>query len=526
MEATQMTPKEYVEILKRRKGSLILPALIIFLIGVSVAFALPSIYKSTSTILIEEQDIPSDFVMTTVTSYAEQRLQTINQRIMSFSRLLEIIQRFNLYPEYVNKWTPEDIVEKMREDTTLEPISAEVIDRRTGRPTSATIAFTLSYEGKNPNTVQQIANVLTSFFLSENLQVRKKQAEDTTAFLETELEKIKAELADLEARISLFKKEHINELPEMLVVHIRSLSDLEINMARIGEQLQGLKERKQYLQIQLASIEPHIDKEEDRANQRRLDELKVELVHLTKRFSDEYPDVKKTRAEIADLEKQLADANLKRKSTKARPDNPAYINLSAQLAGTRTEIDSTLRQIEKLNLSAEEMRRKIAATPKVEESYNSLIGERLNTQQQYNELMQKYMEARVAQGLEKEQKGERFTLIDPARLPAKPHKPNRIAIMLIGIVLGIGAGLCFAALREFSDDAVRKVDQLERVTNFPVLAGIPLIITKKDIRLKRMKRFAWATGSLGVIVGAVLVFHFFVMDLNVFWAKLMRRLVI
>jgi len=526
MEAAQLSPNDYVEILKQRKWSLILPTLIITLLSITVAYALPSIFKSTSTILIEEQEIPSDFVMTTITSYAEQRLQTINQRIMSFSRLLEIVQRFDLYPEYKDKWTTEEILEKMREDTILEPISSEVIDRRTGRPTSATIAFTLSYQGKDPHTVQQVANVLSSLFLSENLQVRENQAKETSAFLETELNKIRDELAELDARIALFKEEHINELPELMQLNLQSMDRLERDSAMANEQLRKLKENEQYYLTQLASIDPYINKEEEATSRRRLEELKVELVRLTKRFSDEYPDVKKTRAEIAELEQQHAGMEKKRKSESEPPDNPAYINLSAQLASTRAEIVSTRRRIETLQLSANEYRRRISATPKVEETYNALIAGRENTQARYNDLMQKHMEARMAQGLEKEQKGERFTLIDPARLPEKPFKPNRMAIILIGLVLGTGAGIGLAALSEFNDDTVRNVDQLERITNFPVLAGIPIIVTQQDIRRQHVKRFAWAAGSLGVIIGGVLVFHFFVMDLDVFWAKLIRRLAI
>jgi len=518
-----MATGDYLDILSRRKWSLVIPALIIFLIALGVALALPSIYKSTSTILIEEQEIPADFVMTTVTSFVEQRLQTINQRIMSFTRLLEIIQRFNLYPELRDKRTTEEIVEKMREDTALEPISADVIDPRTGRQTAATIAFTLSYEGKNPQTVQQVANVLTSLFLSENLQVREKQAQETSAFLGAEMEKIRSKLSNLESRIALYKNEHLNELPEMLQVNLRSLQDLEYNIARATEQLRGLKEKEEYLQTQLASIKPYTD-EEDIANRRRLEELKVELVRLTKRFSDEYPDVKKTRAEIADLAKQLNDVEKRNAREKKAPTNPAYITLAAQLAGTRTEIDSLQRQIHNLKLSTGQIQRRIAAAPNVEEAYKSLIVERDNTRTKYDDLMRKHMEARVAQGLEKEQKGERFTLIDPPRLPEKPFKPNRMIIILIGLVVGIGAGISFASFREFSDDAVRTAEQLEFATKYPVLAGIPQILTAKDITRRRWKRIGWATGALGLIAAGLIVFHFVVMDLNVFWVRLVRKL--
>jgi uncharacterized protein involved in exopolysaccharide biosynthesis len=247
-------------------------------------------------------------------------------------------------------------------------------------------------------------------------------------------------------------------------------------------------------------------------------------VHLTKRFSEEYPDVKKTREEIAELEEQLKDPGKKSGSTGDQPDTPVYITLAAQLASTQSEIESVKRQIEKFSVSVEDYRMRIAGTPKVEEAYNELLVARVNTQAKYDDLMRKHMEARVAHGLEKEQKGERFTLIDPPRLPEKPFKPNRLAIMLIGIVLGIGAGIGVAALREFSDDAVRSGDSLAMVTEFPVLAGIPEIMTAKDVTARRMKRLVWTGCLVGAVVLAVAVFHFFVMDLDIFWVRLMRRL--
>ncbi len=519
-----MTPGDYFNILKRRKWSLILPFLIVFIIGVIVAFALPSIYLSMSTILIEEQEIPAEYVMTTVTSYAEQRLQSINQRIMSTSRLMEIIQQFDLYPDLRDKWTTEEIVEKMREDTVLEPISAEIIDRRTGRPTSATIAFTLSYQGKNPQKVQRVANVLVSLFLSENLQVREKQTREASAFLEGEKVKVKEELAAIDAKVAAFKQEHMNELPEMLQINMQSLNNIENYMERANEQLRGLKEKRDYYGSQLANTEPNLKDEELIVTRQRLEELKVHLVYLNQRFTEEYPDVKKTRAEIVEFEQRVQEAESA--VSDDLPDNPAYITLAAQLAGTKTDIELVQRQLDEMAQNADVYRARIAATPKVEEAYSTLMLARNNTHAKYDDLMRKHMEARVAQGLEKEQKGERFTLIDPARFPEKPYKPNRLAIMLIGLVLGIGAGIGVAALREFSDDAVRDADALAITTQFPVLAGIPEIITPKDIFRRRFKRLAWTTAAAGVIVGGLVVFHLYVMDLNVFWAKLMRRLAI
>jgi len=523
MEPTPKTLNDYTAIVKRRKWSFILPATIVFIVAAVVALALPSVYKSTSTILIEEQDIPAEYVKTSVTSYAEQRLQSIHQRIVSFSRLLDMINRFNLYPELKERWTSEEIVGKMREDIILEPISADVIDRRTGRPSEATIAFTLSYEGKSPQEVQRVANTLASLFLEENLQVREKQATETSEFLAQEMDKVKEALAQLESKMAVFKEAHMNELPELFQVNMQSLNNAESNMERLSEQLRSMKEREGYLQTQLASV----PREDENRDKKRLDELKVQLVALQARYSDQYPDVKKTSAEIIELEKRVNNSTNPSDNpshSNTTPDNPAYITLAAQLSSTQADIVSIKRQIQEANKLADMYRQRIANTPKVEETYKAILIERDNTQAKYNDLMRKHMEARVAQGLEKEQKGERFTLIDPARLPEKPDKPNRLAIMLIGIVLGIGAGVGWASLREFTDLSIRDSESLVLATSYPVLASIPDLKTKEDLQRERKKRITIIIGLVLCMIAGLILFHFFVMDLNVFWAKLIRKL--
>ena len=170
MEETTMTLPQLLEVMRRRKLSLIMPAVLIFLLGVAAALLLPPVYKSTATILIEEPDVSTEFVKTTVTSYAEQRIQQINQRIMSFSRLIEVIQQHDLFPELREKSDIEAIVEKMRKDITLRAGERRSDGPPTGRATETTIAFTLSYQGRDPEKVQQIANVLVSLFLEENLK--------------------------------------------------------------------------------------------------------------------------------------------------------------------------------------------------------------------------------------------------------------------------------------------------------------------------------------------------------------------
>ncbi len=522
MDTDARSFRDFIAILKRRKLSFLLPAGLIFLSAAALAVVLPPVYKSTSTILIEEQEIPADFVMATVTSFAEQRLQSIHQRIMSTSRLLEIINRFKLYPDLKGKMTTEQIVGRMRQAIKLETISAEVVDRRTGRPSSATIAFTLTYEGKGvPEKVQRVANVLASLFLEENLLVRERQTKETYQFLEEEMKKLRLQLDEIEAKVSAFKSEHIDELPEVFQVNMQSLESTERNIERLNEQLRSLKEREGYLQTQLASLAPTDKMNED---MRRLRELRVKLANLETRFTDAYPDVIKTRAEIARLEKQMNGEE--GPVDGALPDNPAYVTLASQLASTEADIDSIKRQIRELRRKSDEYRQRIEASPKVEEAYKVFLIERNNTQAKYDDLMQKYMEARVAHGLEKEQKGERFTLIDPARLPEKPYKPNRMAIIMIGLILGVAAGVALVSVREYSDSSVRSAEALALATRFPVLAGIPEIRTAGDLRRRSRWRMVKIAAVVLVCVGGLAVFHFWIMDLHIFWAKLMRRLAI
>ena len=518
MEDQPVEIGNYVDILKRRKWALILPAVAAMLIAAAVALWLPSIYKSSATILIEEQDIPADYVMTTVTGYAEQRIQSTQQRIMSTGKLMEIIDRFGLYAEYKDRWTTEEIVEKMRADIQLDLISVDTIDRRTGRPTAATIAFTLSYQGKQPTTVQRVTDTLVSLFLSENLQVRQRQTTETSEFLEEETRRLKRQLDELEKTMTVFKAEHVNALPEMLQVNLQSLNTAESGIQRFDDQIRSLKEREGYLETQLASIPQMVDPEKE-----RLKQLEMELVSLKSKFTDDYPDVKKLRLEIAELEKRMAEKTSLPEDQKEQPDNSAYITLASQLASTRAEIRSLLDQKNDMQAKTDTYRKRIETTPKIEQEYNTLVVDRNNTRAKYEDLLRKVMEANVALGLEKEQKGERFTLIDPARLPEKPFKPNRLAIGLIGLVLGIGAGVGVAALLEISDQSVYTPQDLARVSDHPLLVSIPTILTPYDRRKRRFKRLAWILAGLLLLAVGIYLFHTFVMDLDVFWAKLMRK---
>jgi polysaccharide chain length determinant protein (PEP-CTERM system associated) len=511
---------DIITIAKRRKWYIIIPFFAVFSLATITAFLIPPKYRASSTILIEDQEIPKEYVSANVTSYADQRLQSINQKIIGTTRLLEMINRFNLYADIRRTKPIEEVVAKMRKDIKFNTINADVKDPRSGQAAQATIAFSVSYDGKSPAVVQQITNELSSLYLSENLQVRQKQSTGTARFMEDEMKSVQTELAAVDSRISDFKQRNLNTLPELNQLNLQTLDNLDRDVRQANEQLRSLREKEGYLQSELSSIPT------DSANQdkTRLNEVRVRLVDLKSRLSDKHPDVIKARVEIAELTKQLRGSN--RETPEGKPDNPSYINLQSQLASTRADIASVKRQLEDYTLKREGFRKRIEASPHVEEGYKAMISERNSLQVKNDDLSKKFMEARVANGLEKEQLGERFTLIDAARLPEKPISPNLPAILLIGFVLGIGSGCGAAALKEHSDGSVYSIDELVQMTRATVLGAVPEITTKIDRAKSRKRRRLILSTTLASMVSLLAVFHFLIMDLDVFWAKLMRKLVI
>jgi uncharacterized protein involved in exopolysaccharide biosynthesis len=568
-------------IMRRRKKVLILTFLLILAMGLFITIALPSIYLSRSTILIEDQQIPREYVQTTITGYVEERLQMITQQIMSRLRLLEIINQFNLYPEMQQGYTTEEIIEKMRGDINLETISAEVIDRRTGRPTVATIAFSLSYEGKDPSTVQKVANVLASLYLEENLRSREKRASTTTAFLRQESDELKQQLNNIQNKISEFKKAHSGELPEYNTINMQAIVRLDRDLDHINVQLNALRERKILLEGQLASLDPlaPVITEEGKTvmnPSERLKFLRLQLITFLSRLSAKHPDVKKLKKEILELEKQvgksdasiqmirrlddlngqLADMkgklgprhpdvmkltrevkaltweiknskseNLLQKISEQRPDNPAYINSQTQIASTEIEINHLLEERQRIKKELGERKKRIENAPLVEKEYNNLMRDYENAKYKYNEIINKLMEAKVAQGMEETQRGERFTIIDPAQLPERPHKPNRTAIILVSFILAIGASVGLAAACESMDQSIKTREELASLTGVPVLSVIPQIQSDEQQRSRQRKRIMWLLATVCAVLLSLLIIDHFIMPLDVLWIKIQRRII-
>lgn len=525
-EESGLTPGELFAIINRRKMALIVPFVLFVAVASLIALLLPSVYRSTSTILIEQREIPAEYVTSSITTFAEQRIQSINQRILTSSRLLELIQQFDLYTHLKDKKTTDEIIEKMREDITLQPVTAEIADRRSGKTAIATIAFSLSYEGKSPSKVQKVTNTITSLFLKEDIKVRKEQASSAYDFLVSERDNVQAQINGVEKKMAVFKKKNVDSLPELFQLNRQSLDNIDRSLEHEKELLRSYKEKKEALEAELVNTAVFLEDTELQAGQkhqdeRRLELLKMELIELKTKFSDLYPDVKKVKEEIKELTVKVEES---RRGEDEKQKNPAYIMLSSRFASVKSDISSKQNQIRDLEAQADQYRNRLAATPGVEEKYNAMVAERNNLYAKLGDLQSKMMEAKVAREFESKQKGERFSLIESARLPEKPFKPNRFAIILIGIVLGMGAGVGVASVLEFSDLSFRSAEPLSKGLGFPVLAEVPFILTKDDEKRKKDRMIWMIAGTILLIIISIVLFDQFVMDLDVFQAKLERKM--
>jgi len=571
--------KDIKTIVRRRKIGFIIPFVFIFILSAVIAFVLPPIYLSQATILIESQQIPQEYVQTTITSYAEERLEMITQQIMSRSKLMEMITKLNLYPEMRDRYTTEEIIEEMREDILLETISADIIDRKTGRPGITTIAFTLSYEGKNPSIVQKVASILTSLYLEENLRVREQRASSITSFLKEESDALKEQMELIQGKIGEFKKAHTGELPEYNQFNMQAIEQLDRKLDNLDMQIRSLQERKILLEGQLSSVDPLMAVVTDDGKTmmnptERLKYLRLQLISLQGSLSEKHPDMKRLKREIQELEAQVGKSddsiekirkfedlkgqlaalkgklgsnhpdvqklskevqalsknveNLKTEKVvsdieKQRPDNPAYINIETQISSATVEIKSLIQEKNRVDLKIAQYQRKIENAPLIEKEYVNLLRDYDNAKNKYNEIVHKLMEARVARGMEETQRGEKFTIVDPAQLPEKPYKPNRLVIVLIGFVLALGAGVGIAAAKESLDTSIMTADEFSSLTTAPVLSVIPLLKSKEERRNKRIKIAAGFLAAVGIIAVGLYLVDLFVMPLDIIWVKVQRR---
>ena len=562
-------------IIRRRKKIFVTFFAIVFALCAIIAFVLPPEYKSEVMIVVENQEIPEDYVKSTITTFLSERLELLTKKILSYSKLLDIIKDNHLYPDLASEGA---MISQMRKDINLQTIDVSLKDRNAGGRGSATIAFILSYNHKNPEKAKIVADTLANLYIAEDQKARAQQATTTTTFLEKELEELRQKVKLNEEKISRFRAANINQLPGSTSIFTQTIFRIEQDIDSTETRIRTLQEKIVYLKSQIANIDPMVPILTDEGKvannpNNRLKYLRLQLLRMRANLSDKHPDIIRLKSEIAKLEAQVGEtdttsekidrlslvekelAELKAKYGDKHPDvvrlskeaellklqisnarqpgtidtertdNPGYMNIKAQLIVAESEIKALQNERQKLAVKLEDYQARLERAPFVDEEYNSLTLDYENAKKKFNEVSNKLHSAKIAQEMDTSNRGERFHIDNPANLPDKPEKPKRLLIILMGIVLGFGGGILLAALSEGLDSSVKASDELENLAGVPVLATVSYIDSPAQRKIRRNKLIMVVTSALFALLVTSLIVHWFVMPFGDVWTKFEDRLI-
>jgi polysaccharide biosynthesis transport protein len=513
--------QQYVDVVRRRHMYFLVPFFLGWLVVWSVSWVLPSRYRSGTLILVEQPSMPKDYVTPNVTDDLQARLQSITQQILSRTRLLHIIDELNLYGDKRGRLNPDELVERMRKDIEIELVH--------GGDRNQITSFNIYYSSHDPRVAQQVTSELTNLFISENLELRQQKSEDTTKFLEQQLETARQALAEQEEKVRVFKDQHLGELPTQLGSNLQILSGLQSQLQNEEDGLNADRQQNAYLQSML---------EQSRALQRgtrtgdatpggipaldqELDRLKAQLADLSSHYTERHPDVRKLKEQIAKTEKMRdqAVADLKAGaitgSANGNPpastpddsdskDGSGTFQLQGQLKANQIDIANKEREVAALKAKINDYQGRLNQEPVREQQFADLTRGYEQSKSNYDELLKKKNSSQMATSMELLQQGEHFQMIDPPSLPLKPDFPNRLKFCGIGLAIGIALGGAVAGGTEFLDDRVYNEKALKELLPVTVISEIPTLISPGEERKQARKLWAsWV--AAGFVLATVLV---------------------
>jgi polysaccharide biosynthesis transport protein len=506
--------KKQWRVLCRRRWWLALPAFGVWLAVWAVAWFLPAVYRSETVILVEQQKVPEQYVVSNVSADLQDRMQNMTQQILSRTRLLGIMEQFNLYPKLRASRTGDEMVERMRKDIQVELVQAP---NRSGNLT----AFKVAYMSRDPLLAQKVTAQLTSLFINENLKTRQEQSAQTTQFLAEQLEDAGRGLAEQESKVKEFKSDHLGQLPEQVQSNVQILAGLQAQLQQETDLLGSARQQSVYfetLRTQWSSLESSLASGSTTASPVALDQelarLRAQLADLSSHYTERHPDVRKVKDQIAKTErmKQQMAAQIAAVPATAttesipRPSSAADVQavssrmeMESQIKANKVEIENRQRSIQDLQKRIGDYQARLNMTPVREQQMAELTRNYEQSRKNYEQLQAKLDQSGMATDLEKQQQGEQFRVLDPPNLPQKPYSPNRLGLNAIGLFAGLMVGAMVLAGSEILDDRIYSKEDLDAIVSAPVLAEIPPLATAKEEA--QQTRSEWfQRGILGAFV--------------------------
>ena len=506
-------PEDILRIAWRRKWIIVVPFVACALGTAAYSWRLPNRYQSDTLIMVVPQRVPESYVKATVTSRIEDRLQSISQLILSRNRLEKVITDFNLYPEARRSGIMEDIVQTMRtRDIRVDVVKGD--------------AFRVSFTYDNPKTAMDVANRLATAFMDESSNDRQIQAESTTSFLATQLEDAKRRLEESEKKLAEYQTAHAGELPSERESNVQAMSAANMQVAQLVESINRDRDRRYLLEKALAdlnaetpattnaSISP--DDPTGVTGGSTSAQLQVALETLRgmeTRLKPDHPDVNRMKKLVRDLQNKLQQEALQRPvsgGANDRPATPEEATRRARIKGLQLEIESIDLQIANKQEQEKRIRAQIGtyqarlgATPTRESELTGLTRDYDTLYKNYQSLLTKQEDSKIASNLESRMIGEQFRTLDQARLPEKPVSPNRPLINMIGALVGLGIGVGLVGLLEYKDNSFRTDEEVVSLLSLPVIAVIPLMTSAAERnRARRRTVIATVAGVVFLVAAA------------------------
>ncbi len=479
MTERELTQSDYIAILRRRWVLITVLALVGGPLAYGVSRLLPNRYKSQTLVLVEQPTVPSDYVKPVITTEINERLASMREEILSRSRLEPIIHQYNLYAKDINRLPMEELIARMQKDIEVTPVQPMAETQAQELP-----GFHISVTLDNARTAQEVCTTVTSMFIEEDYRLRQQRSTDTTQFLAQQLVDAKAKLDEQDSKLAAFKSRYLGSLPDQEQGNLNLLMGLTSQLDAATQALARAQQDKSFaesmLAQQLAAWQATQSGSNPETLEAQLAALQTQLSNLQARYTEDHPDVIKTKNEIAALQKKIADDNAQskasgsQKSTKAV--EPAQIaQLRAQVHTTDQVIAEKTREQEKIQQAIKVYQDRVQSSPAVEQQYKELTRDYQTALDFYTDLLKKRDQSAMAGDLERHQEGEQFRVLDPANLPDKPTFPNRIEFTLSGFGGGLALGVGIAFLLEMRDTSFRTERDVEFTLRLPVLAMVPTV---------------------------------------------------
>jgi polysaccharide chain length determinant protein (PEP-CTERM system associated) len=480
MTQRELTPADYMAMFRRRWILILVLTLVGGPLAYGVARILPNRYKSQTLVLVQQPTVPQDIVRSVDTTDINQHLASMQQQILSRTRLEPIIRQFGVYPKDIDRVSMEDLVARLQKAIDVIPIKP--MDSTQSRELPG---FYVAVTMDNPRVAQEVCTAVTSMFIEENLRLRIGVSQDTKEFVGQHIAEAKAKLDEQDAKLAAFKSYNMGRLPDEEKTNLNILMGLTSQLDAATQALARAQQDKSFAETMLTQQIGAWQASQSGRNPETLEQqlalLQTQLASLEARYTDDYPDVIKTRSDIAALQKKIAENDDQKKGT--APDKkqkgsvePLQITqLRAQIHTYDQVIAEKGREQDQIKQQIKVYQDRVQSSPAIEQQFKELTRDYQTALDFYNDLLKKGNQSTMSADLDRRQEGMQFRILDPANLPDKPSFPNRPLFALGGLAGGLGLGLALAFVLEMKDTSMRTERDVEFTLHLPVLAMVPAI---------------------------------------------------